>query len=305
LRFVGVAAPARWLIFAPFLRNMARLSGAYFDDCAASYMDDLARFPPLPSSAEALHLFERSAQGDREARRRVVEGNLRLVVKRALRWSGRGVALGDLIQEGNLALLRAAESFDPSRGGRFSSYATHWIDRALQEALRRSSHLLSAPTRARRMATRLRRDLVRERDADGRELSADVLASRHHLDIDEARALLSLDEAPLPLENSADATASESLANALPCPVAANPREALHRLRRAQAARKALETLDPRERQIVELRFGLGRESREEKSLRDAGRETGLSQEGVRKIERRALAKLRAIEPLRLASAEG
>jgi RNA polymerase primary sigma factor len=272
------------------------------DNSPSAYLEEVAKMPTL-NAEEERDLFQRLGRGEPGARRRIVEANLWLVARLASRMTKRGLALGDLIQEGNLALLKAVDNFDGERGCRFSTYAALWIRGAMREAARNASLPLSAPTRAARRSDRMLSAMARERDATGREASRRSLAESLGVDEAEIVALLALRSTPASLDAVLD-SGDEAWIDKLPAAPAPGPREAIYRRQLAAVARRALaEVLSERERRVLELRFGLSPdadaiEGAEEHSLRGVGRLAGLSGEGARRVEARALKKLRACPQL-------
>ncbi len=246
----------------------------------------------LLSAAEERDLAEAIARGDREARSRMIEANLRLVVKIARDYLGRGMLIDDLIGEGNLGLIRAAEEFDPGFGTRFSTYASYWIKQAIRHALINTSTTIRLPAHMFGLLTKWRRaerQLCRER---GGAPSFDEVAA--HLGLTENQKGLVAKArcaSQLKLENSlgdegASWSPDESMASAPAPETALESGED-----RAEVLRR-LDRLDERERLVISLRFGLLDGS--PLTLKEIGRRIGVTREWVRKIELRAVSKLTA-----------
>ncbi len=255
------------------------------------YLGEMGRLPLL-SRAEEQDLARRAAAGDAEARRYLIEGNLRLVVWVAKRYVGRGMPLADLIQEGNLGLLRAAEKFDYRRGLKFSTYATWWIRQAVTRALAEKRRLIRVPLHKVEMLGKLARVQERLTQELLREPTVAELARAIGTDARQVRALLQVDVTLLPLERRLTDETDATLGDMVPDPGATTaPEEALWRqLVRAELGR-ALDALTPREVEIIRLRFGLG--GGDPRTLREIGRHIGLTCERVRQIEAAAMRKLR------------
>jgi RNA polymerase primary sigma factor len=245
---------------------------------------------PLLSAAEEQALAEAIARGDRDARTRMIQANLRLVVRIARDYVGRGMVLDDLIGEGNLGLIRAAEEFDPRFGTRFSTYASYWIKQAIRHALinttatiRLPAHMVSLLTKWRRASRALARELGHPPGFD------DVAASLGLTDAQKGLVEKALRATQLRLENgggedggswSPDESSDDSDA----------PGAAIEADDERQDLMRRLKRLDEREREILALRFGL--EGELPLTLKEVGRRLGVTREWVRKIEIRAVRKL-------------
>lgn len=257
------------------------------------YLGEMGRCPLL-SKAEEQDLARRAAAGEAEARRRLVEGNLRLVVWVAKRYLGRGMALADLIQEGNLGLLRAAEKFDYRRGLKFSTYAMWWVRQAVTRALAEKRRLIRVPVHQVEMLGKLAR--VQEQLAQEllREPTVAELARVRGTDPRRVWALLQADVAPLSLERSLTDETDRTVGDVVADPDAGYstaPDEALWRESIRTELGRALGALSPREAEVIRLRFGLGGGS--PCTLREMGSHVGLTCERDRQIEAEALRKLR------------
>ncbi len=253
------------------------------------YLREISRIPLLKPSEEQA-LAQRVAAGDPEAARRLAEANLRLVVSIARRYTGLGVSLEDLVQEGNLGLLRAVERFDWRAGTRFGTYATWWIRQAIHRCLDRDAALIRLPSYTRRLAARVRdagEDLVAslERTPTVGELAEAVGVSEPAV-----RRALSIPREMVPVDEAFDPVDERS---AVPADPAADVfAQVASGLLREELERQ-LECLEPVEAQVLKLRAGWNGD--EPRSLKDVGQMLGRSPEWVRRVERRAITRLRAV----------
>jgi RNA polymerase primary sigma factor len=260
------------------------------EDPVRSYLQEIGRIPLLTPEEER-SLARRARRGDREAKAQLAVANLRLVVSIAKRYAGLGLPLLDLIQEGNVGLMRAVEKFDPERGYKFSTYATWWIRQAVTRALTQTSRAIRLPES---VVQRIRR--IHEAEAawvqeHGEPPTDEDLAELVEIPLEHVqearqapRSTPSLDQ---PREDEGDELEQLAANGSLPSPL----RTALKELRREEL-RKALATLSERERQVLSLRYGL--EDDQPRTLEETGELLGISRERVRQIQKEALEKLRA-----------
>jgi len=253
------------------------------------YLDEIGRVSLL-TAEEEVELAKRAESGDREARRRLIEANLRLVVSIARKYQGFGLPLEDLIQEGNLGLIRAADRFDWRRGYRFSTYAVPWIQQAIQRGIAARGTLIRTPVHARSTVAKLARGRQELEQELGREPTPDEIARHAGVNGDRARSLAAAVLPPLPLDHRVRAGGEETFADFLPDP-GPPPEELAVRSSERRDIEKALSLLTPREERVLRLRFGL--DDGRPRTLREIGRELGLSGERVRQIEVRAIRRLR------------
>ncbi len=257
-------------------------------DSLQQFLNEARRYPLL-TAAEEIELAKRIERGDMAAKDRMINSNLRLVVSIAKKYQGQGLTLGDLIQEGVIGLIRAAEKFDWRRGFKFSTYATLWIRQAIQRGLHNTSRTIRMPVH---IAQRERKISRVERELNvklGREPSIEEIAEAAELPIEEveeikkaSQPMASLDQ---PLGDDGDSAFGDFLSSDKP-----EPQEEVVMNFRDEAVRRALDKLPERERDVVELRFGVGRA--EPTPLRETGRVLGMSAERVRQLEERALRQL-------------
>jgi RNA polymerase primary sigma factor len=260
------------------------------DDAFQSYLQDI-RGLSLLSREEELVVARRSAAGDLRARRRLIEANLRLVIAIARAYVKSGVPLIDLIQEGNLGLMRAAEKFDWRHGCRFGTYAGWWIRQAISRAAGDQSHLIHLPEHVAARLYKVRRvgsQLSQER---GDEPSPEQIARAADMPVAEVSDLLRVTEQPLSLDAAPDTGDHLRLLEVLEDPDAEAPADIVARQGTSEELRDALGQLAQRERLIVMLRFGIG--DGRMRTQREVGVELRISRERVRQIEGQALAKLR------------
>lgn len=263
------------------------------DSTLKSYLRQIARYPLLGREEER-ELASRIAGGEHAARQRMVLCNLRLVVRVARDFTGRGLDLMDLVEEGNLGLLRAVEGFDPGRDVRFSTYATWWIRRAILRALNSCARTIRIPTYMIELIANAKRTQAELRTELDRDPTTDELARRLPLDEPHARLverLLSSRTTSIYDNPTGDPASDVSLAAVLRDTGSRSPEEIVFGKIEIEALEQLLKTIDEREALVLSLRYGLDKEA--PKSLREAGREIGLSRERVRQIEKHALHKLK------------
>ena len=267
-------------------------------DALQLFLNEIRRYPLL-TAAEEVELSKRIEQGDLEAKERMINSNLRLVVSIAKKYQGQELSLLDLIQEGIFGLIRAAEKFDWRKGYKFSTYATFWIRQAIQRGLANKARTIRIPVH---IGQRERKIVRAERDLSaklGREPTDEEIAGEAELPLDQveevrdaARTVTSLDR---PVGEEGDTAFGDLLEGGAP-PVDQEVEVSLSE----QLLRQTIEELPDTERDVIRLRFGLSGE--EPQPLRETGRRLGLSAERVRQIESRALKRLamrRELEALR------
>ncbi|HEY2162017.1 MAG TPA: sigma-70 family RNA polymerase sigma factor [Solirubrobacteraceae bacterium] len=270
-------------------------------DAMALFLQEVRRHPLL-TREEEVELAKRIERGDLEAKERLVNSNLRLVISNARKFQGHDMPLLDLIQEGILGLIRAAEKFDWRKGYKFSTYATFWIRQALQRALDNRSRTIRIPVhlgqRERRIA-RVQRELA---STLGRDPTDDEIATAAELTPDDVREARETARVVTSLDRPVGEEADTPFGALLPSDDR-GPEEEVDIVLRDDALRRALDRLPEPERQVVKLRYGISGD--DPTPLSETGRRLGISQDAVRKLERRALTELaqsRELEALRPAA---
>jgi RNA polymerase primary sigma factor len=261
------------------------------EDAVRLYLQDIGRVPLL-TKADEVRLAKRVEQNDMAAKNALIEANLRLVVSVAKRYRGRGLTLLDLIQEGNMGLIRAVEKFDWRRGFKFSTYATWWIRQSMSRALADQSRTIRIPVhvveRMNRVA-RAERELSQslERDPTPEEIAAVV-----DMPVEAVEELIKLERQPVSLEAPVGAEGDASqLGDFIEDEPTDRPEAQVARRMRDDDVQTVLDTLPGRDRRVIELRYGLAPDG--PLTLEDVGRELGLTRERVRQIELRALRALK------------
>jgi RNA polymerase primary sigma factor len=282
----------------PFSYTQAEVAEATSDSLQLFLRDISHR--PLLTAADEVELAKRIEKGDTAAKNRMIESNLRLVVSNAKRYRGLGLPFLDLIQEGIIGLIRAVEKFDHRRGFKFSTYATWWIRQAMQRAIQQQSRTIRIPVHVGQELARVRAAERRLSGELGRDPAPEEVAKAVELSVDQLEELRSVERVPVSLETRVGADGETELGALLP-QEGPTPFDELEVELAEASIRKALDRLDPRGRQVIELRFGL--DGNEPLPLREVAKRMGLSAEGVRKLERRALRTLAEERELQALSA--
>jgi len=270
----------------------ASLQGPDAHDPTRLYLNEIGA-SPLLTAEEEVHFSRLAQQGDDSARKRMIESNLRLVVKIARRYMNRGLAFLDLIEEGNLGLIRAVEKFDPERGFRFSTYATWWIRQTIERAIMNQTRTIRLPIHVvKEINTYLRaaRSLAQKLD---HEPSAEEIAQLLDKPIEDVERMLGLNERTASTDtsimNDSDKTLLETIADSnAPDPVDTLQQEDVH-----SNLEECLAQLSAKQREVVERRFGL--HGHKVSTLEEVGHEIGVTRERVRQIQMDALRKLKRI----------
>jgi RNA polymerase primary sigma factor len=260
------------------------------EDAFQSYLHDIRGFGLLTHDEE-IELARRSAAGDSLARRKLVESNLRLVIAIARRYTGTGVPLTDLIQEGNLGLMRAAEKFDYKRGCHFGTYATWWIRQAVSRAAGEQSRMIHLPEHVATRLRKVRRIAAQLSQENGLDPLPEQIAAACNFNVEEVVDLLGVIEQPVSLDAPIDEDARYSLADSLEDCTSPTPSETASQHLLGEELQRALSMLTPRERAVIILRYGIG--DGRNRTLLEVGKELGISRERVRQLEVVALIKLR------------
>ena len=260
------------------------------DDPVRMYLKEIGKVPLLTPEEEQ-ELARRMADGDEEAKRRMAEANLRLVVSIAKRYVGRGMLFLDLIQEGNLGLIKAVDKFDYTKGYKFSTYATWWIRQAITRAIADQARTIRIPVHmveTINKVIRVSRQLLQEL---GHDPSAEEIAEEMGMPVDKVRDILKIAQEPVSLETPIGEEEDSHLGDFIPDEDASEPSEAASFSLLREQLMTVLDTLTPREKKVLELRFGIvdGRS----RTLEEVGKEFNVTRERIRQIEAKALRKLR------------
>ena len=260
------------------------------DDPVRMYLKEIGKVPLL-SAGEEVELAIKMSEGDEDAKRRMAEANLRLVVSIAKRYVGRGMLFLDLIQEGNLGLIKAVEKFDYTKGYKFSTYATWWIRQAITRAIADQARTIRIPVHmveTINKVIRVSRQLLQEL---GHDPSAEEIAKEMGMPVEKVRDILKIAQEPVSLETPIGEEEDSHLGDFIPDEDASEPSEAASFSLLKEQLMEVLDTLTPREKKVLELRFGIvdGRT----RTLEEVGKEFNVTRERIRQIEAKALRKLR------------
>ncbi len=260
------------------------------DDPVKVYLKDIGKVPLL-SSEEEIDLAIRISNGDVAAKQRLSEANLRLVVSIAKRYLGRGMQFLDLIQEGNLGLIKAVEKFDYTKGFKFSTYATWWIRQAITRAIADQARTIRIPVHMVETINKVKKVQSQLLHQNGHEPSPDEIADEIDMPVDKVREIMRVAQEPVSLETPIGEEEDSHLGDFIPDNDAPAPADAAsHTMLREQLA-DVLSTLTPREAKVLKLRFGL--EDGRSRTLEEVGKEFNVTRERIRQIEAKALRKLR------------
>jgi len=264
--------------------------GISVDDPVRMYLKEIGKVPLL-SIDEENDLARLMLEGDIEARRRLAEANLRLVVSIAKRYVGRGMMFLDLIQEGNLGLIKAVEKFDHNKGYKFSTYATWWIRQAITRAIADQARTIRIPVHMVETINKLIRESRRLLQELGREPTPEELAKELNMTYDKVREIMKIAQEPVSLETPIGEEEDSHLGDFIPDEEAPAPAEAASYLLLREQLTDVLDTLTSREARVLKLRFGL--EDGRARTLEEVGKEFNVTRERIRQIEAKALRKLR------------
>jgi RNA polymerase primary sigma factor len=264
--------------------------GISIDDPVRMYLKEIGKVPLL-SSAEEVELAKRNEEGDLVAKKKLAEANLRLVVSIAKRYVGRGMLFLDLIQEGNLGLIKAVEKYDYRKGFKFSTYATWWIRQAITRAIADQARTIRIPVHMVETINKLirvSRQLLQEL---GREPQPDEVAERMEMPVAKVREIMKIAQEPVSLETPIGEEEDSHLGDFIPDDDALAPAEAAAFTMLKEQLINVLDTLTPREEKVLRLRFGL--DDGRARTLEEVGKEFNVTRERIRQIEAKALRKLR------------
>ena len=260
------------------------------DDPVRMYLKEIGKVALL-SPDEEVELAVRMAEGNEEAKRRMTEANLRLVVSIAKRYVGRGMLFLDLIQEGNLGLIKAVEKFDHTKGYKFSTYATWWIRQAITRAIADQARTIRIPVHmveTINKTIRVSRQLLQEL---GHDPSAEEIAAEMDMSVEKVRDILKIAQEPVSLETPIGEEEDSHLGDFIEDEGASEPSEAASQSLLREQLDEVLDSLAPREKKVLELRFGIA--DGRSRTLEEVGKEFNVTRERIRQIEAKALRKLR------------
>jgi RNA polymerase primary sigma factor len=286
------------------LDSMDDTSEARLDDPIRMYLKEIGKIKLL-SPEEELEIAKKMSEGDENARKRMSEANLRLVVSIAKRYVGRGMQLLDLIQEGNLGLMKAVEKFDYTKGYKFSTYATWWIRQSITRAIADQARTIRIPVHMVETINRVLRTSHSMVQELGREPTTEEIAKELHLEVSKVEEIMKIAQEPVSLETPIGEEEDSHLGDFIQDDEASQPsEEASYTLLREQLE-EVLATLTPREEQVLRMRFGL--KDGKPHTLEEVGKEFDVTRERIRQIESKALRKLRhpsRSKKLRISSTE-
>ena len=264
--------------------------GVNIDDPVRMYLKEIGKIPLL-TGEEEIELAKRMEAGDEEAKKKLAEANLRLVVSIAKRYVGRGMLFLDLIQEGNLGLMKAVEKFEYKKGFKFSTYATWWIGQAITRAIADQARTIRIPVHmveTINKLVRVQRQLVQEL---GRDPLPEEIGKEMNLDVDKVREIMKIAQEPVSLETPIGEEEDSHLGDFIPDDEVLAPAEAATFTMLREQLIDVLDSLTPREQKVLRLRFGL--DDGRARTLEEVGKEFDVTRERIRQIEAKALRKLR------------
>ena len=264
--------------------------GINVDDPVKMYLKEIGRVPLLTADQE-VEIAKRMAEGDEDAKRELTEANLRLVVSIAKRYVGRGMLFLDLIQEGNLGLIKAVEKFDYHKGYKFSTYATWWIRQAITRAIADQARTIRIPVHMVETINKLIRVTRQLLQEYGRDPMPDEIASVMGIPEEKVREIIKIAQEPVSLETPIGEEEDSHLGDFIPDDEVSVPEESAAFTLLKEQLVEVLDTLTPREEKVLRLRFGL--DDGRARTLEEVGREFNVTRERIRQIEAKALRKLR------------
>ena len=264
--------------------------GYNLEDPVRMYLKEIGKVPLL-TAEEEIELAKRMEEGDEEAKKRLSEANLRLVVSIAKRYVGRGMLFLDLIQEGNLGLIKAVEKFDYSKGYKFSTYATWWIRQAITRAIADQARTIRIPVHMVETINKLVRVSRQLLQQLGREPSPEEIAVEMNMPVERVREILKISQEPVSLETPIGEEEDSHLGDFIQDDNVPVPAEAAAFTLLKEQLRDVLSTLTEREQKVLRLRFGL--DDGRARTLEEVGKEFNVTRERIRQIEAKALRKLR------------
>ena len=288
--FEEIETEVEQLESAEDMEKMLQQEGLAIDDPVRMYLKEIGKVPLLDAEKE-LEIAERMANGDEEAKQMLIEANLRLVVSIAKRYVGKGMFFLDLIQEGNLGLMKAVEKFDYTKGYKFSTYATWWIRQAITRAIADQARTIRIPVHmveTIHKVSRYQRQLLQEL---GHEATPDEVAEKIGMSPEKVREIMKIAQDPVSLETPIGVEEDSHLGDFIPDDDSPAPQDAASYAMLREQIKEVLHTLTPREEHVLKLRYGLndGRTH----TLEEVGKEFNITRERIRQIEAKALRKLR------------
>ena len=278
---------------APTEEELARyddLGEGRLDDPVRMYLKEIGKIKLL-TPEEELETAKRMAEGDEEARKRMSEANLRLVVSIAKRYVGRGMQLLDLIQEGNLGLMKAVEKFDYTKGYKFSTYATWWIRQSITRAIADQARTIRIPVHMVETINKVKKVSSQLLHETGHDPSAEEIADKLEMPAERVREIMRIAQDPVSLETPIGEEEDSHLGDFIPDDDAPAPADAASLMLLKEQLNEVLSTLTDREAKVLRLRFGL--EDGRSRTLEEVGKEFDVTRERIRQIEAKALRKLR------------
>ncbi len=286
----GIENEVEQLESAEDMEKMLAQEGLAIDDPVRMYLKEIGKVPLLDAERE-MELAERMTQGDKDAKDKLVEANLRLVVSIAKRYVGKGMFFLDLIQEGNLGLMKAVDKFDYTKGYKFSTYATWWIRQAITRAIADQARTIRIPVHmveTIHKVSRYSRQLLQE---NGHEATAEEISERMGMTPEKVRDIMKIAQDPVSLETPIGEEEDSHLGDFIPDEDSPAPAEAASYTMLREQLNEVLKTLTPREEHVLKLRFGM--DDGRTRTLEEVGKEFNITRERIRQIEAKALRKLR------------
>ncbi len=280
--------------------DSAESAGLQMEDPIKAYLKEIGKIPLL-TPEEEIELAMRIADNDENAKKRLVEANLRLVVSIAKHYGGRGMQFLDLIQEGNLGLIKAVDKFDYTKGFKFSTYATWWIRQSITRSIADQARTIRIPVHMVESINKVKKTSNILLYQNGREATPEEIAKELDMTPEKVRDILKISQEPVSLETPIGEEEDSHLGDFIPDETTQTPAEAVSQLMLKEDIEKALKTLTPREAKVITLRFGL--DDGHPKTLEDVGAMFDVTRERIRQIEAKALRKLR--HPMRIKLLKG
>ncbi len=272
------------------MQDMSFVDNLNVDDPVKMFLKEIGKIRLLTYEEENI-LAERMLKGDKEAKKQLIESNLRLVVSIAKKYIGRGMNFLDLIQEGNLGLIKAVDKFDQTKGYKFSTYATWWIRQAITRAIADQARTIRIPVHMVETINKLIKTSRHLLQTLGREPTPEEIATELEMPVEKVRDILKVSQEPISLETPVGEEDESNLGNFIPDDEAPSPSEQAADTLLREHIEEVMQTLTPREAKVLKLRFGL--EDGRMRTLEEVGREFDVTRERIRQIEAKALRKLR------------